>query len=439
MLQARVIEIYEKTGFASLALEAKKEYVARYGVAQRVPPGQPRGLGQGAAAGQDPPRRAGAPLPRERAEDQGQRRLPGGGALVPRVPGRPSPTTRTAPQNNFLLAELLYEDKRFADAASSTRRRPTTTRRMRKSADAGYAALLAYAQQQKQAPAGRRCRRCSGRASTAPCASPRPSPTDPRTGPVLTNAADKLYAPEATARRRRRWRSRCSTLQPPAAETQRRVAWTVVAHTSFEAGAFDQAEKRYAEVLTLDARERRRAQRPGRAPGRVDLQAGRAGARRRRDARRRRPLRARRRGRAAIDRARDGAVRRRGGADRAEGLGRRDPHAGGLPHPLPEPPAAGRGQRQARRRLPGEGPVGAAPPASSSASATTQRRPEDRPRRAVAGRRAVREGRLAAERDQGLRALPAPSTRSRSSRRSRRASGSPSSPRPTATPRARRR
>ena len=71
--------------------------------------------------------------------------------------------------------------------------------------------------------------------------------------------------------------------------------------------------------------------------------------------------------------------------------------------------------------------------------AASQPRPEDRPRRALAGRRAVREGRLAAERDQGLRALPGASTRSRSSPRSRRAGGCRGSPRPTATPRARRR
>ena len=43
----------------------------------------------------------------------------------------------------------------------------------------------------------------------------------------------------------------------------------------------------------------------------------------------------------------------------AEGLGRRGAHARRLPPALPEPPAAGRGERQARRGLPREGPVGA--------------------------------------------------------------------------------
>ena len=43
MLQARVIEIYEKNGFANLALEAKKEYVARYGVASEFRRANPEG------------------------------------------------------------------------------------------------------------------------------------------------------------------------------------------------------------------------------------------------------------------------------------------------------------------------------------------------------------------------------------------------------------
>ena len=40
-------------------------------------------------------------------------------------------------------------------------------------------------------------------------------------------------------------------LAPPAPPAQRRVAWTVVAHTAFEAGQFDRAEKAYGEVLAL--------------------------------------------------------------------------------------------------------------------------------------------------------------------------------------------
>ena len=40
-------------------------------------------------------------------------------------------------------------------------------------------------------------------------------------------------------------------LQPPATPTQRRTAWTVLAHTAFERADFGQAERAYVEVLAL--------------------------------------------------------------------------------------------------------------------------------------------------------------------------------------------
>ena len=40
-------------------------------------------------------------------------------------------------------------------------------------------------------------------------------------------------------------------LQPPATPAQRRTAWTVLAHTAFERAEFDQAERAYVEVLAL--------------------------------------------------------------------------------------------------------------------------------------------------------------------------------------------
>ena len=262
-------------------------------------------------------------------------------------------------------------------------------------------------------------------------------PADPRAGPVLPTPP-RSSTRWATAPRPPPSRSRCSTLEPPAAEAQRRVAWTVLAHTSFEGGAFDSAEKDYAEVLKLTPENDAGAQRPGRAPGRVDLQAGRAGARRRPDARRRRRTSTgsrpwRRSRRCAPTAQYDAAAALIVLKDWDSAIA----HARGLPHPLPEPRAPGRGQRQARRRLPREGPVGAAPPASSSA--WPRRSPDPKIARDALWQAAelYEKAERAADGGQGLRALPRSSTRSRSSRPSRRAGASRSSPRPTATRRAR--
>jgi outer membrane protein assembly factor BamD (BamD/ComL family) len=67
---------------------------------------------------------------------------------------------------------------------------------------------------------------------------------------VLADAADTLYtlrdADQAVEVARK-----LLALQPPAGGAQRRVAWTVIAHTAFERGEFDAAERGYTEVLAL--------------------------------------------------------------------------------------------------------------------------------------------------------------------------------------------
>ncbi|MDQ6640091.1 MAG: tetratricopeptide repeat protein, partial [Pseudomonadota bacterium] len=86
-------------------------------------------------------------------------------------------------------------------------------------------------------------------------------PSDARNGSVLTDAAEKLYALKevdqagAVAQR-------VVELKPPAADAQRRVAWTVIAYSSFDKNAFASAEKAFAEALKLT---------PEKDPGRADL------------------------------------------------------------------------------------------------------------------------------------------------------------------------
>ena len=435
VLQARVIEIYEKTGFANLALEAKKEYVARYGVSSEFRRANPEGWDKA----QPLVKTHLAELARHYHASAQKTKAPFDYQEAVRFYREylvSFPTDPAAPQSNFLLAELLFEDRRWADAGVEYEKTAYGYPAHAKSADAGYAALLAYARQQKQAsPAELPALQKAGVGSALRFATAQPA--DPRTGPVLADAADKLYALKDGAQAAV-VAQRLLELQPPAADKERRVAWTVLGHAAFEAGRFDKAETSYAETLKLVPERDAGAQRPGRAPGRGHLQAGRAGPRRRRDARRGRPLRPGRRRRAAVDGARRGAVRRLGGADRAEGLGRRDPHPGGLPPALPPPPAPGRGQRQARRRLSGEGPVG-----RRRRRVRAARQRQRRSRRSAA----TRSGRppSCTRRPARGRTRPGPTSatwrgiRSRSSPRSRRAGGSRSWPRPTAMRRARRR
>ncbi len=248
MLQARVIEIYERTGFANLALEAKKEYVARYGLKGEFRSANPEGWERAQPLVKthlaELARYYHASAQKSKATADYQEAVRWYREYLESFPKDPA-----AAQNNFLLAELLFEDARFAEASVEYEKTAYGYPAHAKSADAGYAALLAYAQQQKKAPAAEvpALQRTSV-ASALRFATD--YPTDVRAGPVLADAAEKLYVLK-DGEQAASVAQRVLDLQPPAADAQRRVAWTVLAHTSFEANAFDRAEKGYAEVLKL--------------------------------------------------------------------------------------------------------------------------------------------------------------------------------------------
>jgi TolA-binding protein len=259
LIQARVIAIYQQAGFANMALDAKKEYVERYGVDSdfrkanasgwaRVLPILKSSLAELA-------RHYHASAQKTKSSADYQEAVRWYRSYLASFPDDPQ-----AAQNNFLLAELLYEDQHYAEAAVEYEKSAYRYPHHAKSADAGYAALLAYAALEKgasgdDAVAIRRTSVENGlRFATA-------FPDDPRVSAVLTNAADKLYALH-DSERAASVSQLVLALKPPADAKQRRVAWTIVAHTAFDAGAFDRAEQGYSAVLALT---------PEQDPARKDL------------------------------------------------------------------------------------------------------------------------------------------------------------------------
>ncbi len=259
LLQARVIEIYQQGGFATLALAAKKEYVAQYGAHSEFRRANP------AAWGRVEPivklhlaelaRQYHASAQKSKKSEDYQEAVRWYRDYLESFPSDPE-----AAQTNFLLAELLFEDKRFAEAAPEYEKAAYQYPHHAKSADAGYAALLAYAEQEKQiAPGERKTAQLAGIDSALRFA--RTFPDDARAGAVLSNSAEKLYALHDPDRALA-VAQQVVALKPAAAAAQRRVAWTVIAHSSFERGAFDRAEQAYVEVLALT---------PEKDPGRNEL------------------------------------------------------------------------------------------------------------------------------------------------------------------------
>jgi TolA-binding protein len=249
VLQARVIDIYGAAGFATLALEAKKQYVTHYGVGSEYQRSNPEGWSRNAEPLvkthlEELARYHHAGAQKSKKTEDYQEAVRWYRSYLSSFPQDPQ-----AAQNNFLLAELLYEDHRYAEAAVEYEKSAYDYPQHAKSADAGYAALLAYAQQEKPAPAGE-LRKIQLTAVDSALRFAKTFPQDPRSATVLTNAAEKLYALNDGTRATTVARQ-VLALQPAPPAAQRRVAWTVVAHTSFDKGAFAEAERGYAEVLAL--------------------------------------------------------------------------------------------------------------------------------------------------------------------------------------------
>jgi TolA-binding protein len=248
VLQARVIDIYAAAGFATLALEAKKQYVTHYGVGSEYQRSNPEGWARSEPLVkthlEELARHYHASAQKTKKTEDYQEAVRWYRNYLTSFPKDPQ-----AAQNNFLLAELLYEDARFAEAAVEYEKSAYGYPQHAKSADAGYAALLAYSQQEKRLTAPE-AQKVQLTAVDSALRFAKAFPQDPRGAPVLTNAAEKLYALNDGERAAVVARQ-VLALQPAPPAAQRRVAWTVVAHTSFDKGAFADAERGYAEVLAL--------------------------------------------------------------------------------------------------------------------------------------------------------------------------------------------
>ena len=248
ILQAHVIDIYQRAGLATLALEAKKEYVERYGVASEFRKANPAGWEHAQplvkAHLAELARHYHATAQKSKASADYQEAVRWYRAFIVSFPEDPA-----ASQNNFLLAELLFESGRLGEAAVEYESAAYKYPHHAKSADAGYSALLSYAGQEKGADAKQLATlQRAGVDSALHFA--KEFPADTRKGLVLTNAAEKLFGLR-DAEQAYSVAEQVLELQPTVAPAQRRVAWTVVAHIAFERGGFAKAESAYAEVLTL--------------------------------------------------------------------------------------------------------------------------------------------------------------------------------------------
>jgi TolA-binding protein len=263
LLQVEVIEAFKQAGFADLVLDAKQGFVETYGSGspywQRYTfEQQPEVVAHLKSNVTDL-----AAYHHAQAQQTHDSAEYAAAARWYRAYLQSFPDDANAPQTNFLLAEVLYENGNFRDAALEYERTAYAYPFHDKGGEAGYAALLAYAKEEERLDGLRLAGGAAGAATaTATHAEWHRAgieselrfvggyPSHEKAASVQTDAAEKLYALDDFTRARD-VASAVVARVPPVEPKLQRTAWTVLAHSQFDLGDFAGAETAYVQLNGL--------------------------------------------------------------------------------------------------------------------------------------------------------------------------------------------
>jgi TolA-binding protein len=153
-----------------------------------------------------------------------------------------------APSMHFLMAEALMESNQIEKAAGEYEVTAYKYNEHAKAAEAGYAAILAYAGLEKSSSSERRKNHWRERSIDNALRFSERFPEDKRASTVLTNAAQSLFRDKDYAEAIN-VAYNVLTLSSSAAKDLQLNAWTVVAHSQFEQENFSEAEIAYRQLL----------------------------------------------------------------------------------------------------------------------------------------------------------------------------------------------
>ena len=243
LLQVEVIEAYKRGGFPSLVLDGKKDFVERYGMDGEFWVRNPRESNTEVASYlksnlTDLAQYYHAEAQKDGAISDYQEAANWYRKYLAYFPGE----TDSA-NTNFLLAEILFESADFAAATAEYERTSYEYEAHEKSAEAGYAAILAFREHEKTledtAKDEWHAQYLDSGLKFADT-----YPEHPESGAVLTTVAEDLFQQnqfdlaiavgEAVIAK-----------QPPVDAKLLRTAWTVIAHSHFDIENFAVAESSY--------------------------------------------------------------------------------------------------------------------------------------------------------------------------------------------------
>ena len=250
LLKVEVIAAYEQGGFPSLVLAGKKGFVERYGMdgdfwLRHAPAENTAVVAQLKAKLSELAEyyHAQAQTGGDRSDYQEaaqwyRRYL----AYFPDEPG--------SANTNFLLAEILFETGDYFAATNEYERTAYAYPLHERSAEAGYAALIAYAGHEKRLADDAARKAWHRKYLDSGLRFADTYPQHPESGAVLTTVAEALFADNQFDLAIAVGQAVLGKV-PPVEPPHRRTAWTVIAHSHFDLTNFADAERAYYRLRGL--------------------------------------------------------------------------------------------------------------------------------------------------------------------------------------------
>ena len=249
LLQVEVIEAYKRGGFPSLVLEGKKGFVDRYGMDGEFWVRNPPAENQAVAAHLKSNLTDLAQYYHAEAQKDGKISDYQEAARWYRKYLAFFPGQADSANTNFLLAEILFESKSFADATLEYERTAYEYPAHAKSAEAGYAAILSYREHEKSLQGSVKADWHSQYLDSG-LRFAETYPEHPESGAVLTTVAEDLFAQNQFDLAITVGQA-VVTKQPPVKPDLARTAWTVIAHSNFDLDNYAEAEQAYYRLRTF--------------------------------------------------------------------------------------------------------------------------------------------------------------------------------------------
>ena len=256
LLQVEVIEAYKRGGFPSLVLDGKKDFVIRYGMDGEFWVRNPRDQNTEVAAHLKANLTDLAQYYHAEAQKDGKKSDYQEAANWYRKYLAYFPGEADSANTNFLLAEILFESEDYAEATVEYERTAYEYPMHEKSAEAGYAAILAYREHEKLLGGAAKANWHSDYLDSG-LKFAESYPEHPESGAVLTTIAEDLFAQNQFDLAIAVGQSVVAK-QPPVDGALLRTAWTVIAHSQFDLENFVAAENAYYSLRNFTPVGRRR-------------------------------------------------------------------------------------------------------------------------------------------------------------------------------------